>query len=392
MKKKLILSVLCVITALFCTVVSASARDLKILEVIGDYPRPTQTPTPAQPSEPAPSKNVVDAIKISFLRASEGLKKNQPVICEVSFSNIPYGTYAAIQWTENGTPLEGGYYSNFGLYDGAAITYNAVLPYYGAAGEIAKVGIDINIDGVLRRETVNIPFLDGVYLDAEAQRVLGMVQPMRVSGTVLKGTDSYSSKNLTGKKGYINAGTNVYYYDHNEEVSAYIGLADGTYAWIPYSALSVSTANFTLSGDYTRSEKETFVNASDYSSSTPYLIWISTQRQKVNIFMGKQNSWVLQKSFSCCTGANKTPTPFGTYKYCAKDKAWIKPEYQVRPVLYFDIYRGLAFHSRLYSPDGSYLTDATMGKPASHGCIRMMDDDIAWMELYMTFGTTVVVY
>ena len=108
--------------------------------------------------------------------------------------------------------------------------------------------------------------------------------------------------------------------------------------------------------------------------------------------MGKQNSWVLQKSFSCCTGANKTPTPFGTYKYCAKDKAWIKPEYQVRPVLYFDIYRGLAFHSRLYSPDGSYLTDATMGKPASHGCIRMMDDDIAWMELYMTFGTTVVVY
>ena len=143
MKKKLILSVLCVITALFCTVVSASARDLKILEVIGDYPRPTQTPTPAQPSEPAPSKNVVDAIKISFLRASEGLKKNQPVICEVSLSNIPYGTYAAIQWTENGTPLEGGYYSNFGLYDGAAITYNAVLPYYGAAGEIAKVGIDI---------------------------------------------------------------------------------------------------------------------------------------------------------------------------------------------------------------------------------------------------------
>ena len=382
MIKKIISAVTAAIIVLSVSATAAFARDLKIIEAIGDYPRP----------QPEQQVSKVSTLGVSFLRASEALKKNQPVILEVSFTNVPDSTYAVLQWTQDGTPLENGYYSNFGLYNGATVSFTGVLPYYGEAGTTTSVGLDIAIDGVLRRETVTIPFAAGTYIDDSAQSVLSKVQPMVISGTVNSGTATYSDRSLKNKAGYVNSGTNVYYIDHNDDISCYIDIPGSGKYWIPFANLSVPSKNLTESGDFTTSEKETFVNASEYSSTTPYLIWVNLKHQKVNIFMGQKGSWKLQKSFTCASGANKTPTPTGTYKYCGKDTAWIKPEYQVRPVLYFDIGRGLAFHSRLYSPDGKYLTDSTMGRPVSHGCIRMMDDDIRWMELYMTFGTTVVVY
>ena len=361
---------------------AVSARELQIVKVLGDYPRPgTQKGT-----------SIVDTISVSFLRASESLKKNQPLICEVEFDNIPEGTYADIQWVQDGEPLINGYYSNYGMYNGAVITLSSVLPHYGEAGEATNISIDINIEGVLRRETITVPYAEGTYYDERTIEIFNKVQPMRIPAKTTKDTAVYSNKGLTDISGYVNAGDAVSYYDHNEEYAAYIRLANGNFAWIPYNAVSVASGNYSQQGDYSADEKETFVNVSGFSSTTPYLIWVNTLHQKVNIFMGEKNSWKLYKTCTCATGANKTPTPLGIYKYCARETAWIKPEYQVRPILYIDIGRGLAFHSRLYSPDGSVLTDGTMGRPASHGCIRMMDDDIRWMELYMTFGTTVVVY
>lgn len=362
---------------------AVSARDLKVVEVLGDYPRSGQTQT---------ATNIVDTISVSFLKASDSLKKNQPVVCEVKFDNIPEGTYATIQWIQDGEPLINGYYSNFGMYNGAVISFTSVLPHYGAKGETTTIGFDINIEGVLRRETITIPYDDGTYYDERTIEIFNKVQPMLIPAKVTKDTAVYSNKGLTTISGYVSTGASVGYYDHNEEYSAYIRLANGNFAWLPYDAVSVASGNYSQSGDYTAAEKETFVNVSGFSSTTPYLIWVNTLHQKVNIFIGEKNNWKIYKSCTCATGANKTPTPLGIYKYCARDTAWIKPEYQVRPILYIDIGRGLAFHSRLYSPDGSVLTDGTMGRPVSHGCIRMMDDDIRWMELYMTFGTTVVVY
>lgn len=362
---------------LLCTDVFAT--NAKIMEVIGDYPRPEK-------------QDAVSTIIFDFLKASEGLKKEQPVTIEVALRNVPVGAEASLQWVQDGVPLADGYYSSIALSEGMTLSYNSKLPSYGAPGETTQIGLDIAIDGILRRETVSVPFVQGVYLDAEAQRILNSVKHMEIEAKINTSTNTYRDMYLSGQVGYLQAGTSVYYYDHNEEDTARVQLSDGTLVWVPYKTVTVSTKNFTVSDNLSAEEKETFVNAMDYSSKTPYLIWVSPRTQKVNVFMGGQNKWKLQKSFSCSTGANKTPTPIGTYEYCARDTAWIKPEYQVRPVLYFDVYRGLAFHSRLYSPDGSRMIDATIGRPASHGCVRMYDDDIAWLQLYMTFGTKVVVY
>lgn len=43
-------------------------------------------------------------------------------------------------------------------------------------------------------------------------------------------------------------------------------------------------------------------------------------------------------------------------------------------------------------PGTNRLSDATIGMPASHGCIRMMDEDIQWLYNYVPANTTVVVF
>ena len=382
MKKLLkIASAALTLTLLFSQ--SVFARDLKLMEVIGDYPRPEK-------------QVAVNTVIFDFLKASEGLKNGQPVTIEVALRNVPSGKTASLQWIQDGVALPDGYYSSIELSEGITITYEGVLLSYGVAGTTTNIGLDVAIDGVLRREVITIPFLEGVYLDAAAMRVLETVRQVDIEARINTSTNTYRDRYLSTQVGYVNAGTFVYYRDHeltgDDEFSAYVQLSDGSSVWVPHNTVTVSSKNFTVSDTLTNAEKETFVNAMGYVSKTPYLIWIHPRTQKVNVFMGEQGKWVLQKSFTCSTGANQTPTPAGSYEYCARDNAWIKPEYQVRPVLYFDVYRGLAFHSRLYSPDGSRLIDSTIGRPASHGCVRMYDDDIAWLELYMTFGTKVIVY
>lgn len=379
MKKFITIFLVFVMT--ICTLFTpASAKELEVIKALGAYPRP-----------PAAPPSVAKSLGVEFTSHSESLMKNQPVMVEIKITNVPEGTVASLQWKQDNTPLSDGYFSNINLYEGITISYQGLLPYYSQTG-YTSVSVDIAVDGIIREELIAIPYSADVYIDTEVQRVLELVQPMRISATITSGCSTYANSSLTSKIGTVSAGTSVTYFDHNEEYSAYVQLPDATYVWIPYGSVCVSTSNFTESGDYTDSEKEIFVNAKGYDSSTGYLIWINPKRQKVNIFVGSRFKWKLLKAFPCATGANITPTPMGVYKYVARDTAWIKPDYQVRPILYFDIYRGLAFHSRLYSPDGSRLIDATIGRPASHGCIRMYDEDVRWMESDLPFKTTVVVY
>lgn len=381
---KRLISLILSVFILTAFVLPVSARELKIVDALGDYPRP--------------DKITSDDLHIDFLRASEGLKSRQPVIVEVSFGNLPANTIASIQWVQNDTYLSDGYHSAFDIGQGATMTYNSPLPYYGEAGTTTRIGFYISVNGgSLSLHTIEIPFIEGAFIDDAGITILQKVKPLIIGGTINKNTTTYEDKYLKKKKGTATSGTNVFYFDHyvvgdEQDFSSYVQFADGTYAWITPNALTVTTATLTTPDNLTDQEKEVFVNTMCYSSQTPYLVWVNLEHQKINIFMGEQYKWVLQKSFLCATGANRTPTPAGSYKYCGKDKAWIKPEYQVRPILYFDMYRGLAFHSRLYSPDGSRIIDGTIGRPVSHGCIRMYDDDVAWMELFLTYGTTVIVY
>ena len=148
--------------------------------------------------------------------------------------------------------------------------------------------------------------------------------------------------------------------------------------------------------DYTTEDKEIFVRAKGYSSPTRYLIWINKTYQRVNIFEGEKWNWKLIQSGMVATGAGDNPkgwgnrTPEGVWSVTFKETSWNFATYQCRPVVRF-YGGGIAMHSRLYAYNGT-LYDATIGVPASHGCVRMMDEEINFIYNNCDPGTTVVVY
>ncbi len=152
------------------------------------------------------------------------------------------------------------------------------------------------------------------------------------------------------------------------------------------------TTQWAIDNDLDTLEKEIFVNAKGYSSATEYLVWVNLGTQHVNIFTGSQGNWTLDQSFLCGTGAPGSGTPQGTWTILGRQSyGWTTGTYNVRPVVYFYSY-SYAFHSRLYDPSHSYLTDPSIGFPVSAGCIRMYDEDVWWMYDNLPDRTTVVVY
>jgi lipoprotein-anchoring transpeptidase ErfK/SrfK len=93
------------------------------------------------------------------------------------------------------------------------------------------------------------------------------------------------------------------------------------------------------------------------------------------------------------SGAPSSRTPVGVYYTTYKlAGGWTTSTYTCRPVVGFKQGSGYAFHSRLYYPNSSRLTDASIGYPKSHGCIRMYDEDINYIYDYIPLNTTVVVH
>ncbi|MEG1461062.1 MAG: S-layer homology domain-containing protein [Oscillospiraceae bacterium] len=145
--------------------------------------------------------------------------------------------------------------------------------------------------------------------------------------------------------------------------------------------------------DYEDFEKEIWVNAKGYSSSTNYLIWVNIGMQRVNIFEGSAGNFKLVHSAIVGTGANGSPTPYGVWTTTYKQKAgWTTSTYTCRPVVGFRSGTGYAFHSRLYYPNSNKLTDASIGFPVSHGCVRMYDEDINYIFNKIPANTSVVVF
>ena len=153
------------------------------------------------------------------------------------------------------------------------------------------------------------------------------------------------------------------------------------------------TTAYAVNGDYSKTEKEIWINAKGYSSNSQYLVWINRAYQHVNVFQGSKGNWKMIKSFLVGTGAASTPTPVGvttvSYKLAS---GWTTSTYTVRPVVGFYPGTGYAFHSRLCYPGTDTEYDYSAGYPVSHGCIRMYKSDINWIYNNIPVGTTVVIF
>ena len=174
-----------------------------------------------------------------------------------------------------------------------------------------------------------------------------------------------------------------YYYMHDTErvLSMVSSVYKGDY-----------TPQWAVEHDYEDYEKELWVNAKWYSSSSDYLLWVNLENQRINIFEGSQGNWTLLRSGIVGTGRPGSATPVGVWKTTYKQElGWTTGSYTVKPVVRF-LGGGYAFHSRLYYPGTTTLQDASIGFPVSAGCVRMMDEDIQFLFDHVPDGTTVVVY
>ena len=182
----------------------------------------------------------------------------------------------------------------------------------------------------------------------------------------------------SGAKKVLKKGTKVTATARSSKVVTVI-MKDGIRVKVKGSDLRYNSINATTQ-EYATNVKEAFVNEKGYSSRTKYLIWISQYTLSVNVFKGQQGSWKLVRRMPCIIGKDgKTST--GTFRLCRKDYAYGG----VRVYFTWNEQKqwGNSFHRRV---DGH-----TRGA-YSHGCVRLSDADLSYINNTCPMGTTVVSY
>lgn len=157
------------------------------------------------------------------------------------------------------------------------------------------------------------------------------------------------------------------------------------YSLIKYKSTSV-LSNLGNIGKYIEDATK-FVNTSNLTSTTNYLIWVDTKNFKTNIFKGSKGNWTLVHSYLCSIGKASTPTPKGTFKigirglYFGKERGYI--------CRYYTQFKGnYLFHSIIYNLDGS-VRDGRLGKSISDGCVRLALENAKWIWDNIPQGSTV---
>ncbi|WP_010237633.1 L,D-transpeptidase family protein [Clostridium arbusti] len=113
---------------------------------------------------------------------------------------------------------------------------------------------------------------------------------------------------------------------------------------------------------------ESIVNQVDIQSYTNYYIMVNTAEQMVYIFNGTNRNWKLINSFQCASGTGGTPTVSGHFFVGIKGSQFKSGQAILK--YYTQIQGNYLFHSVLFDKNGNLL-DGTLGKSASHGCVRL---------------------
>ncbi len=142
-------------------------------------------------------------------------------------------------------------------------------------------------------------------------------------------------------------------------------------------------------GDYSRKTKEDYVNQRVFPSKTKYLIWISLDKQRVNIFTGPKSGgeWTLDKVFKCSTGKAETPT---TPHFNAE------MSFKARTYTYFKTGGTLHYFCEI-SGNGMHAWcgggRSRLGKhTVSNGCVRLSSKNAKWIFDNVPVKTRIVLW
>ena len=153
--------------------------------------------------------------------------------------------------------------------------------------------------------------------------------------------------------------------------------SNGTQMWVASKSVSINANPVTNTKYLDKKQLETYVNiTSNFVSNTSYFTWVDLNRQRVSVFNGSAGCWVLLKTYSCASGNNVTPSKRGLFTVQDKGYSFVAGSGVL--VKYWTRYSGnYLLHSTLLTASGK-VYDGTVGKRASHGCIRMPLDMAKW--------------
>lgn len=169
-----------------------------------------------------------------------------------------------------------------------------------------------------------------------------------------------------------------------------IRIKNGRVGWIPAEYLSISPNKPTNREKLSTDEIEGFVNYKGLNSKTDYLVWVDIDRQMTYVLKKKEGMWKLEKEIICSTGKNISPTKRG--KFVIKDRGeWFYSERLQSGAMYWVRYSGsYLFHSVAMDKNRN-ITDDTLGRKSSAGCVRMSIEDSKWFYENIPKGTLVFV-
>ena len=164
----------------------------------------------------------------------------------------------------------------------------------------------------------------------------------------------------------------------------------GIKGWVCASSLLLPPDKPTDKSQISKHEIEGYINIKGISSDTNHLIFTDINRQITHILTGKQYNWKLERSFSCASGKNSSPTTRGIYKICDRGE-WFYSERLESGGKYWMRFNGnYLFHSVSMNKNMEII-DGRIGERISNGCIRLEVENIKWIYENVPDGSTVYI-
>lgn len=129
-----------------------------------------------------------------------------------------------------------------------------------------------------------------------------------------------------------------------------------------------------------------------------YSIDVNVTSQIVTIFAKDDEGEFtkIARQMVCSTGLGESPTPLGDFKATSRREWVFMEDSKVYCRFVTRIYRDYFFHSLLYEEqDLATLKKSSfdnLGKKASHGCIRLLDEDAEWIYTHIPYDTPVHIF
>jgi lipoprotein-anchoring transpeptidase ErfK/SrfK len=152
----------------------------------------------------------------------------------------------------------------------------------------------------------------------------------------------------------------------------------GKFSWVKKNEIDVQKSLPINPEKISKNFKEEYVNYNNFESETPYFIWVDLQRCTVNVFKGSKKNYRLIKTMTCASGKDETPTVRGNFKIQDRGLDFYEASINMGAKYWVRFYGSYLFHSLPTDKKGNIL-DTTLGKQATHGCIRLSIENSKWI-------------